>query len=65
MNWQDTLIDLIQLELEQCPKEQNCFINNITRFMEKTIEKKLAERDKEWKKKLDNLVRLSNNIYHT
>ena len=37
MNWQDTLIDLIELELRDCPKEKACYLNNILSFIGKRL----------------------------
>ena len=53
-SYQDKLIDLIEKELEECPKEKNCYLNDILFLVDTTIERKLAEQKKEIIDKLRN-----------
>jgi hypothetical protein len=36
-NWQDKLMDLVEKELEECPKEKNCYMNDILQLVEKLL----------------------------
>jgi len=55
LKWQDILIDLVVLENKLCPQEKACYLNNILAFVEKEIERKLAEQRTTLKEKIEGM----------